>query len=136
MPGVKSNKIRLENNIAQVAKMLMRGRTRSYILEHAEKHWGIKRAQTDNLMAAARERLLEANRSSIEQNQAVICSSLWEQYRIAHKAKAAAVCIKALTELAKIYGLDQGVLTLKVDRPLKDLTDEELAAALREEGDG
>ncbi len=127
----KATQVEMEKRIIEVAEMLSSGRTRSYIIEYARDNWGIARATSDVLIRKASDRLAEVNADKIEETQAKIVSALWRQYRRADDQKNAMSAMLILKEIAKLKGLDESTVHLKIDRPAKDLSDAELEEAFK-----
>ena len=55
----KATNAQIRERIEQVKSMIIDGFTRYAILEHCRKTWGVKRASTDNYIAAATEEIEE-----------------------------------------------------------------------------
>lgn len=118
-------KVRVE----AVCELLLNGYTRAYILDYAEDHWKVAERQVDEYIALATLKIEEITTNSAENCLAIITSNLWSLYRRWVKREPGNARM-ILLDLAKLRGLDRIQLDIKVDRPLKDLSNEELAKAI------
>lgn len=115
--------------IKSVQKLLLRGHTRSYLLEYGADKWQIGDRQVDEYIKIATDEIDEINKNSAEHNLALITSNLWKLYRRQLK-KEPGSARGILLDIAKLRGLDRIDINLHVERPLKDLSDDQLTAAL------
>lgn len=130
MPASNSCKSQKQQQLHETCELLCKGYTRAHIIEHFKTKWTLKRGAADLMIAKANKRLAEINEGSIEKAQALVLQGLWKQYRNAGVANDHNGAAKILVEIAKLKGLDHSTVHLKIDRPLQELSDEELAKAL------
>lgn len=109
--------------------MLLDGRTRSDVLRHAEQAWDISERQADEYIRQATAAIDEANAATTEHHLALITSNLWGLYRSQIK-KAPGQARQVLLDIAKLRGLENNNMTVRIERPHKEASDEELAAVI------
>lgn len=124
----KATRAEKENRALAVQELLLDGRSRSFILDYGAENWKLSTRQMDEYIRIATQELTQANEKSAEHNLALITGNLWGLVR-ENRAMTPNVSRQALMDIAKLRGLDQVDINLHVDRPLKDVSDEELAAA-------
>lgn len=113
--------------IKEITKLLVRGRRRPFILEFANKNWGIAERTTDELISKASADILDANKSSAPMNLAIVSSNQWDLYRRAIVKKDLFLARQILMDIAKIQGLGQEQIHVIEDRrELADLPDDQL----------
>ncbi len=125
----KATEALVESRVKTVYEMLLYGSTRTEILQYASE-WGLTERSMDTYIAKATERLLEHSKSSQEAELSRVLSHHWRLFKDAEKEKDRAEMRKVLEAVSKIRGLDQLNLNVKFDRPLKEVSDEDLASKL------
>lgn len=135
-PLLRANEALKSERIAEVAKQLLRGYTRSQIMRFGA-NWGLKPRQMDEYIQWATKEIQEINKNSIEKDRAVILSNLWQLYGDPgdrEKGGNRDDNRKILMDIARIQGLDQYSVshTIKDARELEELPDFELEAVLDE----
>lgn len=128
-PIPRATHVGLGERIQIVGKMLLEGRTRSSILRYSKSEWKRSVRQTDEYIKRATAEIDEANQASAERNLALITANLWKLYRSNFHGDPS-VARHALMDIAKLRGLEKLELSITVERPLKELTDDALEAAL------
>lgn len=124
----KATRAAKENRVFVVQELLLDGRTRSFILRYGEVNWKLSTRQMDEYIRLATLEIEEANLGSAERNLALITGNLWDLVR-ENRIDTPNVSRQALMDIAKLRGLDQVDINLHIERPLKDVSDDELAAA-------
>lgn len=119
--------VTVEQRIQQVFQWNLVAYSRREIQQFAaEAGWGVEERQIDTYIAEAKKRLVERNQDTQAEDLSRILSLYWELYREAEPRDRPLI----LRDISKLKGLDQVNVNVKFDRPLKDVTDEELAAGL------
>lgn len=130
----KSTKCELNQRVTEVSSLLLEGRTRSYIVQYGSK-WKVSDRQIDDYISMASKQIKEVNDTTIQDQLAILVQGLWDVYRTAVKEKNLAEQHKALNSLAKIQGLDQNTVLLKVEaRDLESTSDADLLSLLTPKG--
>ena len=131
----KSTDAEVARRIRFVQRLLLRGRTRSEILQFATKKWDLEESMIDKYIARAKEFINEVNKVEMLDNMAMITRNYWENYREALKEKNRFLAVSILEKIAKLKGLSQDTLKLIIDdgKDLADFQDETLEQALKEE---
>lgn len=123
----KSTDMEIEERISLVFRLRLQGFQNYHILQHPSVlAWSVTPRQVHNYITEAKKRLLELNQETQEQALADIVSMHLENYALADIKDRTAI----LREIARLRGLEEIHLNVKVSRPLKTLTDEELEKAL------
>ena len=130
----KATKAETNNRIKKIISLQLEGYSRSDLLEFSSTNWGLERAQTDNLIKEATERLKEINQATIQDNIAIITANYWEQFRLAKANNNGQLCVTILKELSRIKGLDQTTVNHIIEdkRELETMTDAELDTLLEQ----
>ena len=131
----KSTDAEVARRIRFVQRLLLRGRTRSEILQFATKKWDLEESMIDKYIARAKEFINEVNKVEMLDNMAMITRNYWENYREALKEKNRFLAVSILEKIAKLKGLSQDTLKLIIDdgKDLADFQDETLEQALKDE---
>ncbi|WP_374028325.1 hypothetical protein ACES2J_08310 [Bdellovibrio bacteriovorus] len=124
----KSTQAEADQRVKELIRLQLEGYCRPDLLEFIRTQWGLQRAQADNLIKLATERIKEINNVTIQDNMALIVSNYWEQFRKANKANNGQLCVTILEKIAKLKGLDQITVNHIVEdrRELENMSDEEL----------
>jgi len=125
----KATKAAVKTRVEEVIELLLEGRTRSFIIRYGAENWQLAARQVDQYIHEATEEIGEVTKNTAEKTISLLTSSLWSLYRnnkVWHPATARA----ALMDIAKLHGLDRIDINLHVDRPLKDVSDNELSAII------
>lgn len=118
-----------QERVKVVMELLLGGHSRSHIIRSGAEHWKVGVRQVDNYIAAANAEIDEVNANSAERMMALITSNLWKLYRT-HEILNPSTARLSLKDIAKLRGLDKLDFNGGLERPLKDMSDEELNAAL------
>ena len=131
----KSTDAEVSRRIRFVQRLLLRGRTRSEILQVTTKKWGLEASMIDKYIARAKEFINEVNKIEMLDNMAMITRNYWENYREALKEKNRFLAVSILEKIAKLKGLSQETVNHIIEdrRDLETLTDEDLEKALTDE---
>lgn len=127
MEETRSTQIEVEERISQIFRWRLEGLQRHDIIQlAAEQGWGVSDRQVDNYTQEAKQRLVEFNKSTQEQDLAYLISLHFQNYQQAEPRDRTAI----LREIARLKGLDE--ITIRVtDRPLKEVSEEELMERLK-----
>ena len=109
---------------------LLQGETRHEILQNAAK-WHMSNRVIDEYIARAKEKIMETNTATVEENTAVITRNIWRIFRLAMHVGDIGEANRALMNLAKVKGV--GVINVSAvigPRDYADLSDEELERRL------
>jgi len=124
----RADKSEISNRVLEIYRLKLAGKTRSFILEYANKEWDISQQRTDQLIGEATKLVLEQNQASMEEDRAVIVSNLWDIYsKVVGSDPRLAVNIQE--SIAKLKGAGKVVPQehkLEIVRDLEDLSDGEL----------
>lgn len=131
----KSTQVTYNQRVSEVVDLLLDGRTRSFILQYAtNSNWGISDAQVDKYIGEANKQISEVNQGSIEESLALIMTNLLDLYR-SHKKSSPDLARKIMMDIAKLRGLDQNTVLLKVEaRDLESTSDADLLSLLTPKG--
>lgn len=129
----KATNAEMESRIAEIVELILNGHSRSEILEHCRKNWGVGRASADEYTARARAEILEINKDTVQDSLAVIVRNYWKQYRKADAKNDVYAATTVLKEIARVKGLDQQTIVIEDKRDHADLSDEELERRIAEE---
>lgn len=131
----RSTDAEVARRIRFVQRLLLRGRTRSEVLQFAAKKWGLEDRQIDDYISRAKEFINEVNKIEMLDNMALITRNYWENYREALKEKNRFLAVSILEKIAKLKGLSQETINHIIEdrRDLETLTDEDLERALTDE---
>lgn len=124
----RSTDTEFQLRVKTVQRLLLKGYTRSFVVQFGSEKWGITSRQIDDYIAKAQEVIREINLSKMADNLAVIVSNYWVQYRKACKSKNGFLAVTILEKLSKLQGLDQETVNhvIEVKSEFADLTDEQL----------
>lgn len=127
----KSTKAEVNQRVTEVQDLIMKGFTRTDILQYGSK-WDVSDRTIDEYLAGARRALKEINSSTLQDNQAIIVGGLWGIYRSAINGGNLAEAHKVLMSIAKLKGLEQTTINHIIEdkRELETLSDTELDAIL------
>lgn len=128
----KSTRAATQVRISEVTKWLLAGYTRSQILRKCSTKWKLGDRQIDEYIHQATREIEEITAATAERTLAILASNLWEIVRSQLK-KSPGTARQAIMDIAKLQGLDRIDISLHIDRPLKELSDEDLGRALMEE---
>ncbi len=130
----RANKVEAEKRVQEFFGLLLDGYTRQQLLKHAEK-WDLEARQVDEYASRARALIREQNDAAREDNLATITANLWDLYRF-QRVNDVAEARKILMDIAKLRGLEETTVNhILQDRPLEDVSEEELDEVL-DGGDG
>ena len=118
----------METRIAEIKNLLLEGHTRPHILRYGASSWDLSVRQIDKYIQAATAEILEISKNTTEKTLSLLTSNLWELYRV-HRTQKPALARMTLMSIGKLNGLDRMDVTVHFDRPNKEATDEEVAAA-------
>jgi hypothetical protein len=129
----KGTAAEVESRVTEVQNWLLLGYTRHEILRFSS-DWNVSSRTIDEYLARATVAIKAINKVSVQENMAIITAQLWESFRRGRATADEAHCLKVLTQLSKIKGLEKNTLNLIVEdkRDLEDLSDEELDQILAE----
>lgn len=123
----RSPDFEVEQRINQVFEWNLLAYSRRQIIQFAaDLGWDFTDRTIDTYIAEAKRRLIEMNKDTQEEDLSRIISLLWDNYRAAEPRDKPSI----LRDIAKLKGLDQINLHVKIERPLKEMKDEELEKAL------
>lgn len=125
----RSTTAEFQSRVIAVLELLLQGYSRSHVVRHGATAWKVGARQVDNYIQAANKEIDEANANSAERNLALITSNLWNLYRTNNYLHPSTARL-ALMNIAKLRGVDKLDFSGSFERPLKDMTDEDLNAAL------
>ncbi len=125
----KSTNVEVDRRVKEVQDWILLGYTRWEIIQNAAK-WNAGDRTIDEYISRAREMVLEINRVSIEVTSGQIVKNYWKLYRAAIGTRNLTLASSILEKIAKVRGLDKLTLVVEGERPLKDLSDEELEKIL------
>lgn len=128
-----ATKVELARRVQLVKELLLDGYTRSHIIRELQKTAKISGRAVDQYIHDASEEILEINKSSAESNLSVISSALWKLYRKSVATFDNKTARQILMDIARLRGLDEQTVNLKIDRPATELSDEELSAGLSDD---
>jgi hypothetical protein len=131
----KSTNVEISFRVAEVKEQLLQGHTRAFIVQAGSKKWGITERQVDDYIAKAKEIINEINIINTVENMGIISSNMWKVYREALQANDTRLMLDTLREIGKLRGLYNDKITMYIDseRPLKDLSDEDLDKIIQQE---
>lgn len=118
--------------VNKIAELLISGRTRPFVLRYCADRYDLADRASDELIAKATESIRELKGDDIEDSRARVLAGYYVQYRKLSKSPEAAAGI--LDKIAKTHGLHEQTLNVKLNRPLADVSDEELEKAAAELG--
>lgn len=125
----KVTKANMDLRVAEVTRFLLAGHTRSHIIRILGKDWDVGPRQIDEYIHQASENIKEVTKCTAERTLAVLTTNLWTLYRRNRKENPA-LARQTLMDIAKLHGLEKMNLTLHLERPLKEESDESLLKAL------
>jgi len=121
----------VEVRVTEIQKLLLNGFTRPYIVEMANRKWGIALRTTDEYIKRATENIKAINQTAREDNLALVTTNLWDLFRSCKEMGELGEARKAIMDIAKLRGLDVQLVEHFVnERPLESVSDEELDKVL------
>lgn len=131
-PRKRSTQSEMLLRVNKVAELLISGRTRPYVLRYCADRFDLADRASDELIARATESIRELKGDDIEDARARVLAGYYVQYRKLKNCPGEASVV--LDKIAKTYGLHEQTLNVKLNRPLADVSDEELEKAAAELG--
>jgi hypothetical protein len=123
----QATQVQIQDRIDKITAWLTDGYTRAQILKFSAQHWDLSERQTDEYLRRSKDEIDEVNKSAAEHNLALITRRLWQIVRDNIKIRPG-VARLALMDIARVRGLDRIDINVHLDRPLQELSDEELKA--------
>lgn len=121
-----SNQAEVNHRVTQIQNWLLMGHTRPEILQFASE-WGVSDRQVEEYLRRAYEALKEFNRTTVNENRAIVLGQLWQSVRLSRAAMDERLVQSGLAQISKITGLEKTTLVVDDKRELEDLSDEEIA---------
>lgn len=131
-PRKRSTQAEMLFRVNKIAELLISGRSRAYILRFCEERYELAQRASDDLISKATDAIMELKGNDLEEARARVLAGYYVQYRKLKNSPEAAAGI--LDKIAKTHGLYEQTLNVKLNRPLADVSDEELEKAAAELG--
>ena len=102
----KSTKAEVNQRVSEIKNLLTQGYTRSHIIQYGSK-WSVSDRQIDDYISMATIQIKEHNAYTYQENVTIVTDALWDVYRASRAANDRKAALTALSQIAKIKGLEQ-----------------------------
>lgn len=115
MPG-KSNQLAVLNRVEIVFSMILNGCSNTQIFRFGSEKWNLSRRQLENYISSAKKRIIEINKTTLEQDRAWHVAQrkylLNQAEKIDDLAESIRVQIECAKDLARVQGVYEDKITI------------------------
>jgi len=128
----RANIAEQQKRIIEVIEMISKGTMGTRLLQTVASRYGVSERTAYDLIAYAKERLVEDSKETVDQARQTILANYWDIIEDTKKAKEYSTTVSALKEVSKLKGLDQQIINhnVTISKELEEIPDAFIDAEL------